>query len=77
MKKKKISHLLSMLLAFTFLLGIHDGKVALWQEDDPKPVKVFPYRASMLPDDAQEQLKKGIRIESMEDLDRLIEAYLS
>lgn len=77
MKKKKISHLLSMLLAFTFLLGIHDGKVALWQEDDPKPVKVFPYRASMLPDDAQEQLKKGIRIESMEDLDRLIEAYFS
>ena len=77
MNKKKISSLLSMALAFVFLLGIHEGKVALWQEDDPEPVKIFPYRASMLPDEAQEQLRKGIRIESMEDLDRLIEIYLS
>ena len=77
MKKKYFSHIFSMLLVFTFLLGIHEGKIALWQEDDPKPVKVFPYRASMLPEEAREQLKKGIRIESMEDLDRLIEIYLS
>lgn len=77
MNKKKISHFLSTMLLFIFLLGIHDGKVALWQEDDPEPVKIFPYRASLLPDEAQEQLRKGIRIESMEDLDRLIEAYLS
>lgn len=77
MKKKTITHLLSMALAFTFLLGIHNGKVALWEEDDPKPVKVFPYRASMLPKEAQEQLRKGVRIESMAELNRLVEAYLS
>ena len=77
MNKKKTSQLLSALLMFTFLLGIHKGKVALWEENDPEPVKVFPYRASMLPEEAQEQLRKGIRLESMEDLDRLIQAYLS
>lgn len=77
MKKKHLSQLLCCAILSLYLLGIHDGKVALWKGDDPEPIRVFPYRASMLPEEAQSKLKAGIPIDSMEDLNRLIEAYLS
>lgn len=77
MKKKHLSHLLCAAILSVYLLGIHDGKIALWSGDDPEPVRVFPYSASLLPKDARKQLEAGIPIESMEDLNRLIEAYLS
>lgn len=77
MKKKQLLHLLCTALLSVYLLGIHDGKIALWSGDDPEPVRVFPYSVSLLPEDARKQLEIGIPIESMEDLDRLIEAYLS
>lgn len=69
--------LLYSIAVFSFLLGIHDGKVALWYRDDPEPVQVFPYSASSLPLADQEALRHGIHIESKEDLIRLIEDYLS
>lgn len=72
----KLKHL-SVLLLAVYLLGIHDGKIALWSGDDPEPVRVFPYSASMLPQEARAYLEKGIPINSMAELDRLIEAYLS
>lgn len=76
MKKNPIiRHILPMLLA-VYLLGIHDGKIALWEGDDPEPVQVFPYRASMLPKEARKQLEEGISIESMDQLRELAEAYL-
>lgn len=77
MKKKILSHLLSIALVAVYLLGIHDGKIALWEGDDPEPVQVFPYRASMLPAEARKLLEKGIPIESMEELRQLAEQYLS
>ena len=77
MKKHSIvRHILPLALA-VYLLGIHDGKIALWEGNDPEPSKVFPYRASMLPKVAREQLEKGIPIDSMEELRALAEAYLS
>lgn len=77
MKKRKLSQLLCCALLSLYLLGIHDGKIALWSGDDPEPVKVFPYSASMLPEDARKQLEAGIPINSMDELRRLAEAYLS
>jgi hypothetical protein len=77
MKKSVMSQLLCCALLAVYLLGIHDGKVALWYGDDPEPARVFPYSASMLPDEARTLLEKGIPINSMEDLNRLMEAYLS
>ena len=77
MKKKMLSHLLSLALVAVYLLGIHDGKIALWEGDDPEPVRVFPYRASMLPEEARKMLEKGIPIESMDELRKLAETYLS
>lgn len=77
MKKRVMSQLLCCTLLAVYLLGIHDGKVALWSGDDPEPAQVFPYRVSMLPKEARELLEQGIPINSMEDLNRLMEAYLS
>lgn len=77
MKKKFLSHLLSFALVAGYLLGIHNGKIALWDGNDPEPVKVFPYSASMLPEEARKLLEAGIPIESMEQLRQLAETYLS
>lgn len=70
-------HLLSILFIFGFLLGIHQGKVALWKDDDPKPVRVFPYSAQLLPPADRQALEEGIRFESLDDLMRVITDYLS
>ena len=73
----KRSILLYGIAAFSFLLGIHDGKVALWYQDDPEPIRVFPYSAASLPLADQEALRQGIRIDSKDDLMELIADYLS
>jgi hypothetical protein len=40
-------------------------------------MEVFPYRAEMLPAADRQALEKGIRIESEDELARLLEDYLS
>ena len=77
MKKRSVTRLVLPLALAVYLLGIHDGKVALWEGNDPEPVKVFPYRASRLPEEAQKRLEEGIPIDSMDELRKLAEAYLS
>lgn len=72
----KLSYLYCI-LCLGFLLGIHDGRIALWKDDDPQPVKVFPYYASMLPEADQRALKKGIYLDDDADLRQLLEDYLS
>jgi hypothetical protein len=74
MKNKK---LLCNLLLFGFLLGIYEGKIALWRGEETKPLKVFPYQASMLPKADQKLLEKGIKIDSLSQLHKLLEDYLS
>jgi len=76
-KCRKMTRLLSTVLLAGILIGVHNGRIALWNEGNDKPFKVFPYRASMLPDEQEQMLKNGIRVESMEELQRLVEAYLS
>lgn len=77
MKYRKATQILCTVLMAIYLLGVHEGKIALWKDNDPEPIKVFPFRVSMLPKAEQERLKNGIPIESMDDLNRLAEAYLS
>lgn len=77
MKKRILTRLIPGILMAFFLVGIHEGKIALWEGDDPEPIKVFPYRASMLPKADRQRLEKGIRVETMEELTKLAEAYLS
>ncbi len=60
-----------------FLLGIHDGRIALWKDGVSQPLRVFPYRAEMLPLSDQQALEKGIALEDESDLVQLLEDYLS
>ena len=64
-------------LIFTFLLGSRDGFIALWNSCDPEPDQVFPYSIASLPPADRAKLEKGIRIHSREELNRLLEDYLS
>ena len=64
-------------LIFTFLLGIHEGCVALWQLPEKEPIAVFPYQARMLPEEDRKALEGGIYIEDEQSLHRLLEDYLS
>ena len=60
-----------------FLLGIYEGKIALWSGDDPLPCKVFPYSAELLPPADQARLREGVRIDTQEELISRMEDYLS
>ena len=73
---KRLSYIYCI-LTLGFLLGIHDGRIALWKDGDPEPVKVFPYFASMLPKADRDALEKGIYLDEDADLRSLLEDYLS
>ncbi len=60
-----------------FLLGVRGGYIALWKDGEPEPVKIFPYKAQMLPSEDQKRLEKGIKIQDFADLTRIIEDYMS
>lgn len=77
MKKRQICRCLYSLLLFGFLLGVHDGRIALWKDGNSQPWRIFPYPVAVLPSDTQAELKQGIRIDSMEDLDKILENLLS
>ena len=64
-------------LLLSFIMGVHDGYIALWKTGEKTPLKVFPYQVSSLPPADQERLHSGIAIDSAEDLLHLIEDYLS
>ena len=74
MKKRT---LLTNLIIFGFILGIHKGQVALWKDGQSKPIKVFPYQASMLPPEDQKRLEDGVHVDSIQQLRKLIEDYFS
>ena len=68
--------LLSRILLFGFLLGIYHGRIAVWQEPDPEPAKVFPYYAAVLPSQIRDALRHGLRVEPGTDLYVLVENLL-
>lgn len=68
---------LSLGLMLVYLLGVRGGYVALWQDEDPEPVAVFPYAVSSLPPEDQEALFRGIVIKNEEDLRYRLEDFLS
>lgn len=74
--KKPITKLFSLALAFGFLLGIRNGKVALWCDGESRPVQIYDIRADSLPPADRLQLNRGIRAESREEVWQLLENYL-
>lgn len=74
MKKLAILYCMTIL---GFLLGIHNGRVAVWQDGKKDPIKVFPYSAKLLPAKDRELLEKGLHFDTKEEMIRRIEDYLS
>jgi hypothetical protein len=74
MIKKQLLHLL---LLAGFILGSHNGYIALWSGDSIDPDRIYPYRVSILPEADQQALRKGIRAENILELTQLLEDYLS
>lgn len=76
MRKRTVSTFLCAALLAVYLVGVHDGKVALWKDNNPAPIKVFPYNVSDLPQEAQRQLEAGVKVNSLRELRKLAEQYL-
>ena len=64
-------------LVLAFLLGSRDGFIALWKLTAPEPVYIFPYSIASLPPEDRRKLDDGIRVETHDELMRLLEDYLS
>lgn len=77
MKKQSFCRFICTVFLFGFLLGIHEGRIAIWKDGNTAPWRIFPYPVAVLPSDTQAELRQGIRIDTMEDLDHLLENLLS
>lgn len=77
MKRRSVANLLCSITLFGFLLGVHNGRLALWKNEDPEPYRVYPCPVCVLPRQEQEALRKGIHIDNMDDLNRFLENFLS
>lgn len=64
-------------LILSFILGVHEGKLALWADSSPDPAVVFPLPVELLPEEDQLLVREGISVDSREELARLLEDYLS
>lgn len=73
---KRMRRICTMALMTGFLLGIRSGRLALWQEGNSHPVQVYDIRVSSLPAADQLQLRRGIRVETREELWLMLENYL-
>lgn len=74
---RKRYHILYTALILSLLLGIQDGYVALWKDQAKDPVYVFPYKAQLLPQEDQLKLEQGIPIRDLDELEEILEDYLS
>lgn len=73
--KKRTQRYCALILGF--LLGVSGGRIALWEDGQAEPVKVFPYSVTMLPEADQRALESGIRAEDRAQLFRLLQDFLS
>lgn len=68
---------LYLTLLFVFILGNSNGYIALWRKGEEKPLQVYPYRIEMLPAIDRQALEQGIHIANEQQLNQLLEDYLS
>ena len=73
---KRIRNICIMVLVMGFLLGVQDGKLTLWQDGRSHPEQIYDIRADTLPPADQLQLRRGIRVETRQELWQLLENYL-
>lgn len=75
MRKKHIY--INVILLLGFMAGIHQGRIAIWCNEDPEPYMILPYYANMLPEADQAALEKGVPLTSGDALIQFIEDYCS
>ena len=63
--------------SISYIIGEYDGKVAVFKENDDSPVEIFNAYTNMLPLEDAKALKSGIRVHSEDELNRIIEDYIS
>lgn len=74
--KRQFKAFLASALCFGWLLGIKNGYVALWRDDDPHPEQIYDIRADTLPAADQLLLRRGIAIATREELWQILEDYM-
>ncbi len=74
--RKSMKQIIHFVVLVGFMLGIKDGYIALWKDEDPEPYRVFPVPAASMPISDQLMLQQGIHIESTDQLLALIDDYL-
>lgn len=62
---------------YPYLLRSYEGKLAVFTTDLVTPDLVFEVYTKTLPDYDQEQLERGVRARSYEELTALVEDYIS
>ena len=58
-------------------LGIFEGKLALFIGESPYPNVIYDFFARTLPEEDRIRLAEGIKISSEEELEALLEDYMS
>lgn len=66
-----------LLVAILGYLGSYNGKLCMFNESKTKPVCIFPYSVAIFPLNDQAMLYKGIPYGNREELNRLMEDFLS
>ena len=69
--------LIYSILLFGFTLGIHNGRLALWEDGYREPVTVFPLYAQHFPEKDRQLLQCGIHAETASEVTAILEDYLS
>ncbi len=67
----------AMLLLAGYLLGFRGGRLTLWREGETHPEQVYDIREDSLPPADRIALRSGIRVETREELWKILENYLS
>ena len=65
------------LLILGFLVGTYNGRIAVWEGNDPEPIRVYPCPVYLLPAKERSMLEKGIRISDMEDVRYFLENFMA
>lgn len=64
-------------LLFFLILGTHRGYLALFDSGKTEPKQIFPCQVALLPPADQQALEEGITVRTDEQLQQLLEDYLS
>ena len=73
--RKKAAHI--FLFSMALFLGSYRGYIALFEKDSQEPMQIFHYKVEALPPEDQILLNTRIRIRDRQELDQLLEDYLS